>query len=33
MTDNEMIFEEWWDRPEGCGATPGTYKGWEKYYS
>lgn len=25
-----MTFEEWWDRPEGCGATPDTYKGWEK---
>jgi len=25
-----MTFEEWWDRPEGCGATPDTYKGWEQ---
>jgi len=24
-----MTFEEWWDRPEGCGSTPNTYKGWE----
>ena len=23
-----MTFEEWWDNPEGCGATPDTYKGW-----
>jgi len=24
-----MTFDEWWDRPEGCGHTPDTYKGWE----
>ena len=24
-----MTFEHWWDRPEGCGSTPNTYKGWE----